>query len=256
MPRCRGWCSRPRPASTAQATEALAGDRPAAPRFAVRGVQAGGRAAVPGLREPARRAATSVVALRYFTVYGPRQRPGHGVQPDHARRAVWPGGPAVRYGRPAPGLHLRLRRRGRDDCRSAPPTARAEVVNVGLRPQRAAVQAVRGDRQRSRAPRCRLRRVAQPGDVDATAADLTKARDLLGYQPQVDLAEGLRRQWEWLTAREHPAGSRRWRRRCDAHPDRGLGERAVHRGLPRRAGLGQAGRAARHGRPSRCSARP
>ena len=28
-----------------------------------------------------------------------------------------------------------------------------------------------------------LRRVAQPGDVDATAADLTRARDLLGYQP-------------------------------------------------------------------------
>lgn len=45
--------------------------------------------------------------------------------------------------------------------------------------------------------------VAQPSDVDATAADLTEARALLGYEPQVDLAEGLRRQWEWLATSEH-----------------------------------------------------
>jgi UDP-glucuronate 4-epimerase len=49
------------------------------------------------------------------------------------------------------------------------------------------------------------RRVAQPGDVDATTADLARAGELLGYQPQVDLDEGLRMQWEWLAAREHPA---------------------------------------------------
>jgi nucleoside-diphosphate-sugar epimerase len=49
------------------------------------------------------------------------------------------------------------------------------------------------------------RRVAQPGDVDATAADLTRAADLLGYQPTVELEEGLRRQWEWLVARENLA---------------------------------------------------
>jgi nucleoside-diphosphate-sugar epimerase len=49
------------------------------------------------------------------------------------------------------------------------------------------------------------RRVAQPGDVDATAADLGKAEDLLGYQPAVELEEGLRRQWEWLAVREDRA---------------------------------------------------
>jgi nucleoside-diphosphate-sugar epimerase len=36
-------------------------------------------------------------------------------------------------------------------------------------------------------------RVAQPGDVDATAAGLTRAGDLLGYQPTMELEEGLRR---------------------------------------------------------------
>jgi nucleoside-diphosphate-sugar epimerase len=34
-------------------------------------------------------------------------------------------------------------------------------------------------------------------------ADLTKALALLGYEPQVDLAEGLRRQWEWPATSEH-----------------------------------------------------
>lgn len=48
-------------------------------------------------------------------------------------------------------------------------------------------------------------RVAQPGDVDATAADLTRAGELLGYQSAVELEEGLRRQWDWLAARESPA---------------------------------------------------
>lgn len=49
-----------------------------------------------------------------------------------------------------------------------------------------------------------LRRAAQPGDADVTAADLSRARDLLGYEPQVNLAEGLRSQWEWLAAQEQP----------------------------------------------------
>ena len=54
------------------------------------------------------------IALRYFTVYGPRQRP------DMAFRALHPGGKSGRRGRgvrgrPAkPRLYLRVRRRGGD----------------------------------------------------------------------------------------------------------------------------------------------
>lgn len=57
-----------------------------------------------------------------------------------------------------------------------------------------------------------LRRDAHPGDVSATDGDIAKAARLLGYRPQVALADGLRRQWRWLE--EHrktalPAG-RAW----------------------------------------------
>jgi len=36
-----------------------------------------------------------------------------------------------------------------------------------------------------------------PADVKATWADITKARTLLGWEPQVSLEEGLRRSVEW-----------------------------------------------------------
>lgn len=39
---------------------------------------------------------------------------------------------------------------------------------------------------------------AQPGDVQRTWADLTRVEAALGYHPQTPLAEGLRRQWQWM----------------------------------------------------------
>lgn len=40
----------------------------------------------------------------------------------------------------------------------------------------------------------------QPGDVQRTSADISKARQLLGYDPQTPLAEGLRKTWEWYSS--------------------------------------------------------
>jgi len=36
------------------------------------------------------------------------------------------------------------------------------------------------------------------GDARHTAADVTKARTILGYNPQVSLAEGLAQEWQWI----------------------------------------------------------
>jgi len=62
-------------------------------------------------------AVTTVIALRYFTVYGPRQRPDMAISRIIARRDVRSRGTAVRYRHPAPGLHVHLRRGNRDDRR-------------------------------------------------------------------------------------------------------------------------------------------
>ncbi len=41
----------------------------------------------------------------------------------------------------------------------------------------------------------------QPGDVERTFAEVTRAERELGYRPQVEFEDGLRRQWAWLRPR-------------------------------------------------------
>ena len=43
---------------------------------------------------------------------------------------------------------------------------------------------------------------AQPGDVPQTFADITKARRLLGYNPQTQIEEGIRKFVEWFRQRQ------------------------------------------------------
>jgi UDP-glucuronate 4-epimerase len=47
----------------------------------------------------------------------------------------------------------------------------------------------------------RRRQPAVPGDQRRTQADTTRIRTELGWQPTVSLEDGLRRQWEWASAR-------------------------------------------------------
>lgn len=49
----------------------------------------------------------------------------------------------------------------------------------------------------------------QPGDVPRTFADVSRARDELGYDPRVDLEEGLARFVAWYRGPEGPGGSGR-----------------------------------------------
>jgi UDP-glucuronate 4-epimerase len=42
------------------------------------------------------------------------------------------------------------------------------------------------------------RQPLQPGDVPQTFADISKARRLLGYNPQTQIEEGIRRFVEWF----------------------------------------------------------
>jgi UDP-glucuronate 4-epimerase len=43
---------------------------------------------------------------------------------------------------------------------------------------------------------------AQPGDVECTYADVTRARDELGYTPSVPVEEGIPRFVEWYRQEE------------------------------------------------------
>ncbi|WP_223167231.1 NAD-dependent epimerase/dehydratase family protein [Nonomuraea sp. SYSU D8015] len=150
---------------------------------------------------------TSVVALRYFTVYGPRQRP------DMAIRRVLE---AAITRRP---MHLfgdGSQRRDFtyvDDAVAATIAAafaptRAEVVNVGGGRTFSMLHVLECAAEITGLDVPVVHEARQPGDVEATEADLTKARELLGYEPATPLVEGMSQQWKWLLSRpSHPVAA-------------------------------------------------
>jgi UDP-glucuronate 4-epimerase len=152
-----------------------------------------------------RHASTSVVALRYFTVYGPRQRRDMAI--SRILRAAMSGRAVPLYG---DGKQRRDFTYVGDviaaTVAAASTEAQMAVVNVGsgrstaLSDVLGMVTAITGTAVRV------LHRLDQPGDVEVTAADLAQAKALLGYQPSTDLAGGLRRQWAWLTSRDRGSG--------------------------------------------------
>ncbi|MGW1494264.1 NAD-dependent epimerase/dehydratase family protein [Streptomyces sp. NPDC002402] len=142
---------------------------------------------------------TSVVALRYFTVYGPRQRPDMAI--GRMLRAVLTGQPMRLYG---DGRQRRDFTYVADiaaaTVASATAPATAEAVNVGGGDSVSMLHVMRCVAEVTGQEVPILGDAEQPGDVQVTDADITKARTLLGYEPSVSLTEGIERQWNWLSA--------------------------------------------------------
>jgi UDP-glucose 4-epimerase len=139
----------------------------------------------------------SVATLRYFTVYGPRQRP------DMAFRrfldAAYAGRPIVVYGDGEQTRDFTYV----DDAVQANLLAmtapvQAEAINVGGG-RRITVNEVLELVGRSSGRRLKIERTdAQPGDARHTGADGTRAEALLGYTPQVTLEDGLAEEAAWV----------------------------------------------------------
>ena len=144
------------------------------------------------------------VALRYFNVFGPRQRP------DSAYAAVIPVFmAAARRGTPAPlngdGGQTRdftfienvvhancLAGFGPAERVSGWPCNVGAGARTSLRELLEMVEAVSGR------PVVVEHHPPRPGDVRDSLASLERAERVLGYRPSVSLEEGLRRTWEWF----------------------------------------------------------
>jgi nucleoside-diphosphate-sugar epimerase len=137
-----------------------------------------------------------VVALRFFSVYGPRQRPDMGYH--KFMRALLDGRPVTVYG---DGQQVRGNTYV-EDCVAATVAAvgaqPGEVYNVGggeaatLWDILHRIEAIAGQRFEVR------RDGARAGDQRYTFADTTKLRTHLGWEPRTSLDEGLARQWDWM----------------------------------------------------------
>jgi nucleoside-diphosphate-sugar epimerase len=137
------------------------------------------------------------VSLRYFTVYGPRQRPDMAFH--RFVRAALTGGRVAVYG---DGLQTRDFTYI-DDIVAA--TERAltdgppgEIINVGGGSRVRLADAIRLiERELGHAVETD-HEIRARGDVTDTMADNGKAERLLGFHPEVGLEEGLARQCEWM----------------------------------------------------------
>lgn len=137
------------------------------------------------------------VSLRYFTVYGPRQRPDMGfhIFTSAALRSE----EVVIYG---DGEQTRDFTYISDVVTANVQAAESEkaagrVLNIGGG-SRISVNAVL-DILRDLIGGFEVRHVeAQKGDVRDTMSDTTAAREALGFSPKVSIAEGLKRQVEWM----------------------------------------------------------
>jgi len=137
------------------------------------------------------------VSVRYFTVYGPRQRPDMAFA--RFMRALAAGEPIEVFG---DGEQTREFTYVSDAVEGTMRAASSDVVgrvfNLGggsrvtINRVLATLEDLSGVRAR------RLTLPAAPGDPKHTGASINLARENLGWEPRVSLRDGLAQQWRWF----------------------------------------------------------
>jgi UDP-glucuronate 4-epimerase len=178
-----------------------------------------------------------VVALRYFTVYGPRQRPDMAFH--RFCKAAIAGEPLIVFGDGSQSRDFTYVADVVEATRAAAsvPGAAGRAYNVGGGSRvsvRQALELLRVLAGRALEVRYEER---QRGDVRHTGADTERAREELGYRPRIAFEQGLRAQFEWLQGpRARTGRGARWRGRAP-HPagatGRPIGLRSRDRRAPR-----------------------
>jgi nucleoside-diphosphate-sugar epimerase len=139
------------------------------------------------------------VSLRYFTVYGPRQRPDMGFH--KFLRATLQGQPISLYGdgeqtRDFTFVHDAVDANVAAALRGVP----GRVYNIGGGSRVSVNQVLEMIARVSGRQPIVSRDPAQKGDMRHTYADTSRARADLGFVPKVGLEEGLAAEHAWLTA--------------------------------------------------------
>lgn len=140
-------------------------------------------------------------ALRYANVYGPRQDPlgEAGVVAIFTDRLLAGRRPVV-YG---DGLQTRDYVYVEDVCRAnllALEAGSGESLNIGTGEETSVLELLEALQQAAGTRKTPEFAPPRPGEVHRIALDPGRARHVLGWQPQVPLAEGLRRTMEWHRA--------------------------------------------------------
>jgi len=139
-----------------------------------------------------------VVSLRYFTVYGPRQRPDMAFA--RMLEALAAGEPFELYGDGSQSRGFTFVADAVEATIAAMERG-SGVYNVGGGSEATMLEAIGLAEEISGRKLDARVTPAVPGDVRRTAADVSRIRDELGWAPQVDLRGGLQAHWEWASSR-------------------------------------------------------
>jgi UDP-glucuronate 4-epimerase len=147
-----------------------------------------------------RDAGLDVVTLRYFTVYGPRQRPDMAF--TRIATALAEGRPFELYGDGSQSRGFTYVSDAVAATLAAMENAPAGAVyNVGGGSEATMLEAIAILEEVSGRKLDLVAGGPAAGDVRRTSADTTRIRTELGWRPRVELQDGLARQWEWAALR-------------------------------------------------------
>ena len=138
------------------------------------------------------------LSLRFFTVYGPRQRPDLAIH--SFTRAILEGWPIAQFGDGSTrrdytyvddilgGITAGLGYEG----------PLCDIFNLGENQTTTLAELIAMIENALGKKAIIERKPEQPGDVPVTFADITKARTVLGYDPRTKIAEGIPKFVEWF----------------------------------------------------------
>ena len=137
-----------------------------------------------------------ITCLRFFTVYGPRQRPDMAIH--KFTRLITEGHPVSLYGEGTSRRDYTYIDDAVDGIAAALEQAHPfEVINIG-EAQTVLLPDLLSLLEKELGVAASVRRLPpQPGDVPQTWADLGQARKLLNYAPHTGIEEGLRKFVQW-----------------------------------------------------------
>jgi UDP-glucuronate 4-epimerase len=145
-----------------------------------------------------------IVMLRFFTVYGPRQRPDLAIH--KFGRLILEGQPIPVYGDGSTARDYTYV----DDILQGILACTAqefgyEIFNLGESQTVTLARLIQLLEQSLGTKAVIDRKPLQPGDVPLTCADITKARERLGYAPKTRIDEGIPQFARWLTNTRQPS---------------------------------------------------
>lgn len=142
-----------------------------------------------------------IVCLRFFTVYGPRQRPDLAI--NKFARLIAAGQPIPVFGDGATERDYTYVADTVAGIRAALDydQSRFEIFNMGNSRTVSLSRLITVIEQALGQPALIDRQPMQPGDVPRTFADMAKARRLLGYAPNTPIEDGIARFVAWFQAR-------------------------------------------------------